>query len=58
MYVSTDPMNPDSIVISIKKQTFSDPELGTVIDFPATLTKEIPRQMDPDFAEVFTEAVE
>ena len=58
-YVSRDPVRPDSITVNINENLFKDPITGTVIDATqSSFQEELPRQMDPAFAEEFTSSVE
>ena len=56
--VSLDILNPDFITVKIDVNLLRDPIKDEMFDSSVQLTQEIPRQMDPLFAEQFTATVE
>ena len=57
-YISTDPLNPDLILVGINENIFYDPIKETYIDTSTGLVKELPPQIDPEFAQKFEQGVE
>ena len=49
-----DRLNPDFITIRIDENLIRDPMRFEMIDTYEVLSQDLPRQMDPDFAEEFT----
>ena len=57
-YVSRNPLNPDSIKVDMNKHLFKDPVTGKYIDTDEVLQEDLPRQIDPVFAQEFEDKVE
>ena len=55
--ISTNPLDSDKIVVSMRESLFVDIESGLFIESNDEMIREIPRQMKPDFAEKFDKNV-
>ena len=51
--VSIDPLNQNEIQVIFERDLFLDAKIGALIEFQSTMTRTVPRQMEPEFAANF-----
>ena len=57
-HVSSNSLKPDQITVFIDPETFKDAENGLVIEEIDTITIDLPRLMEPGFAEKYEETLD